>query len=290
MTSNRVFLSALGLLAAGCFSAVGAQAQSSEAVLFKIHDVQPVKGENNLINACDYNVTVYNRSSKDIASASLMLTWTDDTINSVISDAKVQNKADSGTNLRQVISRTEASSPVQISSQLSIPALPPQKQVSVRARIQTDRCFLLMGPVQAEVKSCRINADKTGATNRRTSARASATECEGLFQYVSPENPEYYREFKPISYDDEKIQGEAKRAQERNAINSQYDAVVTELSKVPTVLDGIKGDVSLDGVKAAGGQNDKVLSDKLQQLFPKAEKTAQENSPAQPSATTDKKA
>lgn len=178
----------------------------------------------------------------------------------------------------------EANSPVQVSSQLEVPALAPQKQVSIHARIQSDRCFLLTGPVDVQVKTCNIKGNADTSSRSRYASNSGGTSCDGLFVFVSPENPEYYREFRPISYDDEKIQSEKRRNQERTDINTQYDAVVNEISKISTVLEGIKSDVPLAPVKkpkpAVSEAEAEQLTDKLQSLFPNAEVPAPAEAPA----------
>lgn len=286
MNNSKIFLSVLGLLAGGCAFSASALAADSEAVLFKIHDVQPIKGTDNQTTACDYNVTFYNRSQKDLSSASLLLTWTDSTIDTVILDEKNKDAREGRQGFNQTIANMEANSPVQVSSQLEVPALAPNKQVSVRARIQSDRCFLLTGPVDVQVKTCNINGGANTTSRSRYAANSGGTSCDGLFTFVSPENPEYYREFKPISYDDEKIQAEARRNQERTDINTQYDAVVNEISKISTVLEGIKSDVPLAPVKkpkpAVSEAEAEQLTDKLQSLFPNAEVPAPAEAPAAP--------
>lgn len=284
MNKHKIFLSVLGLAAAGCLSSGSVQAAGNDAVLLKVHDVQPIKGTDNLTTSCDYNVTVYNRSSKDLTSASLLLTWTDTTMDSFIQGEKDANARSGKSGFNQDIANMEANTPVQISSMIDVPTLAPQKQVSLRARIQSDRCFLLTGPLTIQVKSCKLGE---GETTGRSRSFSSNDACDGLFQYVSPESAEYYREFKPISYDDMQIQGEARRAKDRTEINTQYDTVVTEISKVSTVLKDIKGNVTPDVAKkkktpASAANNN--LSDKLQSLFPDSGNAAA-TAPAAPAAS-----
>lgn len=264
MSSNRkVFLSVLGMLMAGCAANVSAQV-ADPAVLFKIHDVQPVKNSDGLTIACDFDTTLYNRSDKDINSATLSLTWTDTAIEGMINeekkvDPKMQN------NYRGSFSQTEASSPSDVVTTVDVPALKPYKQVSLRSRIQSDRCFLLMNDVRVEVKKCQIAGGQESGRN--------STPCDGMFRFVSPQNPEYYREFKPISYDEVKMQGENKRNQDRRDLNVQYDATIAEINKVGQVLEGIKSDVAdADAVTKEPAKvqdvSEEVLSAKLQTLFP----------------------
>lgn len=284
MNNSKIFLSVLGLLAGGCAFSASALAADSEAVLFKIHDVQPIKGTLEQTVACDYDVTFYNRSQKDLSSASLLLTWTDSTIDTVILNEKNKDAREGRQGFNQAIADMEANSPVQVSSQLEVPALAPQKQVSIHARIQSDRCFLLTGPVDVQVKTCNIKGNADTSSRSRYASNSGGTSCDGLFVFVSPENPEYYREFRPISYDDEKIQSEKRRNQERTDINTQYDAVVNEISKISTVLEGIKSDVPLAPVKkpkpAVSEAEAEQLTDKLQSLFPNAEVPAPVEAPA----------
>ena len=80
MTENKkVFLSVLGMVMAGCVSAANAQQSAQENILFKIHDVQPVKNADGAVVACDFDTTLYNRSNSALRAAVLNLTWTDET-------------------------------------------------------------------------------------------------------------------------------------------------------------------------------------------------------------------
>lgn len=264
--NKKVFLSVFGMLMVGCVFCASAQTTDS-AVLFKIHDVQPVKNSEGLTVACDFNATVYNRSDKDITSAALLLTWVDTTVNNIIDDEK---KEDAKLNMRPVeraYSQTQASSSAEVSTSLDIPNLKPYKQVSLRSRLQSDRCFILMEDVKVEVKKCQLASEEN-------SRGSSGGNCDGLFRFVSPQNPEYYKEFKPISYDEEKSQAETKRNQDRRDINVQYDVTIAEMEKTSKVLEGIKADVEDMDVKELSkpieveSVSDDVLSAKLKTLFP----------------------
>lgn len=306
MMSNRfLLLSALALASASTFVAP-ARAEDNDAVLFKIHDVVPIKNSENQTTACDYHVTVYNRSEKNISSASLLLTWTDQAIDAVIRDEKNMRAKSQNSQEASTLPNTALTTPIQITSQVEIPKLAPQKQVSLRARIQSDRCFLLTENVEVQVKSCVLGEDNSSSDTRRraTASRSSNTPCDGLFQFVSPENPEYYRDFKPISYNDEQNQAQMKRNNDRIDINTQYDAVSMEIAKISTVLEGIKSDVPVDDVvgssqNTSNTKNDAAaaqLDGQLQNLFPEEgdeevvemQETVIETAPAQaPAASTD---
>lgn len=268
MMSNRILLlSALALASASVF--VAPARAEDDVILFKIHDVVPIKNSDNQTTACDYHLTAYNRSQKNVSSASLLLTWTDRAIDSVIQEENKVREKNKDSKDASTLPNTSLTTPVQITSQVEISKLAPQKQVSLRARIQSDRCFLLTEDVGVKVKSCTLAEDNTSNDNRRraVSSRNSTTPCEGLFQFVSPENPEYYREFKPISYDDEQNQSQKKRNQDRIDINTQYDAVTMEISKISTILEGIKSEVPVDAAKTTEQNNDN-LKDKLDNVLP----------------------
>ena len=172
MNNKKVFLGIMGLLA--MYGAGKAQAQTgtpvtpaetvvsevkprkskADAVLFKIHDIVSINQNDGMYQACDFFVTFYNRSDKDINGATLNLTWKDDALEEIIrnetksSDERAAAQAEGlqedyvHPGDENVPSYTEKVSPQEISTTIEMPAVKAYEQVSVRSRLQTDRCFM----------------------------------------------------------------------------------------------------------------------------------------------------
>ena len=64
-------------------------------------------------------------------------------------------------------------------------------------------------------------------------------------------DPQYYSEFKQISPEEEKVQQENTRIEQRNKINQAYGETLAQFKKVTAALSAIKGDVNPDDVEAA---------------------------------------
>ena len=62
--------------------------ESQPAVLFKVHDIKPLKNRDGKITNCEFNITFFNRSNKNVDNATVNLTWKDEAIGHVIEDEK----------------------------------------------------------------------------------------------------------------------------------------------------------------------------------------------------------
>ena len=264
MNNKKVFLGIMGLLA--MYGAGEAQAQTgtpvtpaetavseakprkskADAVLFKIHDIVSISQNDGMYQACDFFVTFYNRSDKDINGATLNLTWKDDALEEIIqNEMKASNERSAAqaeglqgdyvqSEDENVPSYTEKVSPQEISTTIEMPAVKAYEQVSVRSRLQTDRCFMLMNDVKTNVTSC------LSENNNAVVAVGQDRGCAGLFHFVSAKNSEYYVEFKPVSYNDQQTQIKQKKADEAKEIEADYHRSVEQLEKASRTLAEIK--------------------------------------------------
>lgn len=287
--NKKNFVSALALVLAGGLFISSAKA-ADEVILFKIHDVQPIKNDDGHLVGCDYNATFYNRSNTVLKSANLDFVWFDDTVNEL---AQQEQKKDEQKNSRKNSSQNKkktsnvnSSDSFSVSSSIELTNLGAFQQKTIHSKLSSDRCFLLIGDVSLTASNCQTEGEKSSTSGNKN--------CNALFQYVSPSNGEYYSEFKPISPDEEKLQQENQRVQQRNKINQAYGETLAQFKKVSEALSAIKGDVDPDAVEAAPEEetassdkassptpssadsapvNDKKaeednLQDKLNQLFP----------------------
>ena len=269
--NKNTFLSALAFAMAGCVCASASWA-ADDVVLFKIHDVTPVENADGLTASCKYGITFYNRSSYTLKNARLSLSWQDEGISKVIEEEKQDTK--NNRNSRSKKSETEAITPNTVVSAITISNLGPKQQKSFQQTLNSDRCFLLMGNVNFTAGDCSVASSGENSENPY-----SGDQCSSFFQFVSPENPEYYRDFGPISYTQEKTNAAEERTKDRSEINKLYEETLSEFNKVKSTLAEIKGNVNPDdiapaslsdnGVVVGGAENaDSNLSAKLDTLLP----------------------
>lgn len=220
----------LGLVSALAVSAAFNAYAVGEKVTYKIHDVSPVK-EDNEVTACNFSVTFYNRSPQIVSDLSLDLNWLDEVVEEKIKEEKnepVKNGAGATTGYSGQ-SKTEQYTSKMISTNLSVPPLPPEKQISLKASIKTDRCFLLLDRPQLKINSCKYGAEKN--------VDRSAGACNNLFVFVSPEEGDYYTDFKPISYEAEKEEIAEKQKTQQNELDTLYNGAVASIKRVSQTLD-----------------------------------------------------
>lgn len=179
------------LVAAGAYAADDKNAAAGE-VLFKIHDVVPEKDANGKVLYCNVGATFFNRTKMDIANASLTLKWSDDVIGEVIDQEERADKEQKRLNPKAERSRysTSGFTSKTINTSLKLPPMKSNQQVSLKTKVDTNRCFLLLNDMDITVNNCG-----TASMNDKISRQG----CGNLFRYVSPKMAEYYMEFKEIS-------------------------------------------------------------------------------------------
>lgn len=241
--SKKVFGLALGLMLATNISSVRAQevpadGDENEAMLFKIHDITPVKNREGEVIACDFNTTFYNRSTYNLKEALLEFGWKDKALGEVIAEEKEEDAAKQNRNSNRGYSETERKTSQDIDIMIEVPSIKSYKQVTVNNRINTDRCFLLIEKVTFSVKSC--NAEGLANAGRSARRTSQSDACSRMFKFVSPEDAQYYLEFKEITPDEEKAKEEAIRQDSKDAANEIYSKTVDSLNSAAGIISGIK--------------------------------------------------
>ena len=69
---------------------------------------------------------------------------------------------------------------------------------------------------------------------------AGAAACDNLFRFVSARDPEYYREFKKVSFNEEKKIKQNARKKEEQELTETYDKAVSNLSKATDIMGQIR--------------------------------------------------
>lgn len=241
MKFQNMFLSGIAglMLVAGAthVQAVEAKVQpvleeEDEAILFKVHDVKPIKNsQNDEVKACDFYVTFYNRSNKDINGAQLELTWEDNSLLDIIEDEQEESaqKHKNGENIDPDFSYTKSNNSLKLMTLVNMPAIKAYKQITVRQSLKTDRCYILLDDLSISVKSCAV---------KQTGSASDA--CNGLFRFVSQENPEYYTDFKPVSHSSQKNADVKERAGKEKEMEEQYKKAVMSMDALVQTLSEIR--------------------------------------------------
>ena len=140
--------------------------ETKPAVLFKIHDIKPIRNREGKITNCEFGATFYNRSEDDVKNINMDLTWEDKAIEDVIDmEKKVAKKkmendyynSEAMGTLSEPDSETEKYTRKVLTTTLKVPNLQPYRQVSLKSRIRSDRCFLMVNDVKFKFTSCDVS-------------------------------------------------------------------------------------------------------------------------------------
>ena len=243
--ANNKFLTVL-LAGVMSLTAVGVQAADS-SVMFKIHDIKPVKNSDNLVESCEFSTTFYNNSRVTVSNVSLDLVWKDTVVEGTIAEEKKEATTFRGRRVDNTPSYrrgagTDAFTTVELTAPISLPPLAPGKQITVKNSVKSDRCFLMLENVEINIKSCRTTGSDPalGANGAQIGVSTSVSEnCNGLFKYYSPKDPEFYTDFKPISYDEEAQQERAKVNRDKEEVEDMHEKALSAVRRAGEVVESI---------------------------------------------------
>ncbi len=225
----------LPLLVLGA-SLVAGSVRAEDNVLFKLQDIVPVKNADGLVTSCDFGATFYNRSNVELASATLTLVWQDDVVADAI-DQEARNEREDRRLNKNTSSRykTSSLSNKDVKLTLKLPPLKPHQQVSLKSKVATERCFLLLNDVDIRVSNCR-----TSTTSENGNRNSSNSGCQDLFKFVTINNPEYYSEFKEVSDADLQSAEYSQLEQKKNDLQSLYNDTLNEINRVTSNFNYVK--------------------------------------------------
>lgn len=230
------------------FTAYAANAQEAQeettkprAVLFKIHDIKPVENADGVVTDCDFLVTFYNRTTDSFRQAKLNFGWNDTVSGRYMSTEEQPAQQQQP----QMYSRNSKQQPVmEISTIVEMPSLGSYKQSTVKASVKTEKCFLLLDKLNFEVQECNMIGKETNASQnsrRRPSANSySNSGCSNLFEYVDSQNPEYFDEFKNISYSEQERNLAEIKKHDISDINTNNEKIVKNIQDASDLLKGIQ--------------------------------------------------
>lgn len=225
----------VALATVGSVSASEADTSAKPAILFKIHDIVPVKNDEGEVISCDYTATFYNRSSVNVSGAVVDFVWHDQAIADVVEQEKQEDAKENNRNVNRARSVTERTTEKDVSTTIEVPAISPSGQVSVPAKVNTDRCFLLIEDVDFNVKSCNATSFDSAQGTRN-----GGSSCSGLFMYVSPKDAQYYMEFKAVSVAAQKSEKESELDKQKKQVEGTFHKTVNTLETAGTILSNIK--------------------------------------------------
>ena len=199
-------------------------------IIFKIHDIVPEKNADGNVVYCNIGATFFNRTKADASNVSLELEWNDNVIGDVIDIEDREEKEANRTKSKAPRPRYSTSSFTSrtVSANLKLPPIKKNQQITMKSKVDTDRCFILLEEMDVNVVDCGTLVD-TGTKGA----------CNKYFQYVSPKSGEYYNDFKEISWEEQLVE-------EDKYIISVQEEVETSYQEVFDIIDGIVAPLTAD--------------------------------------------
>lgn len=223
--------SVLGIISAVTLFATF-DAHAANEVIYKVHDITPVKIDG-VVVSCDFSITFFNRANQTVSNLSLDIGWKDDVIEEQIKEEKKEKIIDDNNSFQGYSgqSKTEEYTSKMISTNVVLQPLLPEKQLSVKANVNSDRCFLLLQQPEMRVRSCKF-----GVGNTDTNAGV----CQNLFKFISPEAGEYYTEFRSISYEAQKQEDKQHSLNEQKELDKLYNNAFSSVRRISETLNTMK--------------------------------------------------
>jgi len=214
-------------------------ANKPQVVLFKIHDIKPLTNSDGTVTSCEYTATFYNRTPVSLRQAKIDFSWTDrvSEMFPLDGDLPIDEVSADQSKLDPKQEDLEA-----IHSSVDLPALGSLKQVSIRGVAETDKCFALFDNLKFRVSVCNILGQENNSDSRRSrvNPEKEQSDCASMFAYVNSKHPEYYGEFKAISYEEQVEQEKTQEEKEKDAISAINKTISTNIEKTNTIISNIK--------------------------------------------------
>ena len=225
-------------------------ASGENVVLFKVHDVKPLKNTDGIVTDCEFGLTLYNRSPKSIDDATMQLSWLDEGVSEVIDEEENQEiddivsesqKSDFINSPQDIVvqPKTENFVSKNLVTTIVLPKIKPFRQVSLRSKVKSDRCFLMINNAEYSFTSCSVSDSETGGRRLGASGQENNS-CQSLFRFVSPRDPEYYREFQKVSFNEEAEKRKEARKKDINELEENYTKMMNSLNETSDVLNSIQ--------------------------------------------------
>ena len=196
----------------------------TEVVLFKIHDIVPEKDPDGKVLYCNIGATFFNRTKTDLANVAMNLVWEDEVISETIELEERALREKRRANPRATTSRypTSALNDRTITMSLKLPPIKTNQQVSLKAKVSTERCFLLLNDMEINVSNC----------GSMDAAMKGSRDCNNLFRYISPKMPEYYQEFKEKSLEEEATEEDSLLDTTKKELEEAYNETLQTIHNI----------------------------------------------------------
>lgn len=206
-----------------------------DAVIFKVHNIEPIS-EDGVVTGCDFDVTLYNRTSINFRNFTLNMSWND----KVEENFKFNNYMEKFLSKDEIAQQkdflTAAVDVKPLQSSVTVNAFGADKQISVHSHVNSEKCYLMLSNASFSVTPCDIvrNVDMPNLGNSFDNK-----ECTSLFQFVDTSNPEYFGQFKKLSATELAAQNQKIEEQELTDIDSVINKIVDNLGTSDKTLTDI---------------------------------------------------
>ena len=210
-------------------------------IIFKVHDVVPEKNTEGTVMSCNIGVTFFNRTKIDLNNVALSLLWNDDVVSEIIDAEKRAERTDKQNKADVIKPRYSTSSFTSniVSVDLKLPPVKANQQITLKTKVGTDRCFILLKDMDIKVSNC-------GSLGVSSSKEV----CTNYFQYISPKQAEYHTEFKEISWENRILQEDEQVSRLQQEVNDLYDETVGVLNSITAdfiIEDNRQSDSDMNG-------------------------------------------
>lgn len=226
MKKNKILLGLLGLSIVFMSNPATSQENKNAAlggILFKIHDVIPEKNNDGDVVNCNISLTIYNQTNQNLSNIQFDLIWEDEVIADTIlrEENAIQNMENNSITTDKMRYTTAKTTTPKISTNIKLPLINAFQQISLKNKVNTDHCFLLINDMDIKLKSCSVVENAS-----------SIRECKTAFRYITPHDPAYYSEFKEISYEDDiqNLKNELEKVKDEN--KSTYNNIISTLKSI----------------------------------------------------------
>jgi len=210
-------------------------------ILFKIHDIKPVVDADGVTTSCNYVATFFNRTPTGLRQAKIDLEWTDSISAQYLNDDPMtkleKTEEPKGAEIKDSVKPVKVNPRDVVRATIDVPAIGSLKQFTIEGSVDTDKCFMLFDDVKYNVSSCSVLETETKKVKK---ADEKKDPCANMFQFVNSKNPEYYGEFKEVSYEELKEQKKTAEEKEQEEIKAAKEVVAKNFEEVKTILSGIK--------------------------------------------------
>lgn len=206
----------------------------NDAVIFKIHEIEPVL-KDGIVTGCDFSLTLYNRTSINFRSFTIDMAWKDvvderfnfeEYMKSFVDPQEMETH-------KKFLEKEVASKP--LATKITVNAFGADKQVSIRSHVDSDKCYLMLSNAEYKVSPCDI----VRSIDNEATKDINGKECTQLFQFVNTSNPEYFGQFKNISATDIAEQEKVIETNELADIDDVINKVVENLETSDKTLNSI---------------------------------------------------